>query len=199
MKLYYTKSSPYALCVRILVSKIVIEDKLDFILTHPFNNQEDFLQANPLGKVPCLIDSDQSIVDSEVICDYLDANYNNGELFNPIYADWRLKSLYSICSGLMDACVLRRMESLRKEEKTGSEFWWQRHTTAIQRSLLYIEKQLEIIPNSFSILHINLLSNLSYLNFRHQDIDWQRDYPLLKQFYQSFSSKNCVVANTLND
>lgn len=199
MQLFYTKSSPYANCVRAVISELGIEDSVEMVESHPFNNDDAFLAANPLGKVPCLVGSGESIVDSEVICDYLDANTTGGELFNLVYADWRLKSLYSICSGLMDTLVARRIEFMREKDGQKSDFWWQRHEASVNRVLAYIQDKLALVPPDFSILHINLMSCLAYLDFRHEDIDWRTEYPQLAEFYQQFSARPCFKNNQLQD
>ena len=199
MEFYYTKSSPYANCVRMVISEIGIETQINFVETHPFDNQEAFLKASPLGKVPCLVAEGETIADSEVICDYLDATHTGGELFNPIYADWRLKTFYSICSGLIDASVARRIEILREKEGIKSDFWWQRYSDSILRTLKNIESRLSTLPEEFTILHINLLSALAYLDFRHFDIDWREEFAGLDTFYKKYCTRQCVLDNPLLD
>jgi glutathione S-transferase len=182
-----------------VISEIGIAEQVDFVESHPFNNDKEFLAASSLGKVPCLIADGESIADSEVICDYLDASYTGGTLFNSIYADWRLKTFYSICSGLMDASVARRVEVIRAKDNSQSQFWLQRHTGAISRGLKDVEFRLALLPEDFSILHINLLNCLAYLDFRHQDIDWRTLSPALKAFYEEHSLRPCFVGNSLTD
>jgi len=182
-----------------VITEIGVGAHVDLIESHPFKNDSEFLTASPLGKVPCLIADDQAISDSEVICDYLDASYTGGTLFNTIYADWRLKTFYSICSGLMDVCVARRIEILRADDNTQSDFWLQRHTNAIVRTLRDIEARMNLMPEEFSILHINLLSCLAYLDFRHQDIDWRAGSATIMKFYDEFSSRACFTDNLLSD
>jgi len=177
MQLYYTQSSPYANCVCMLITELAIQNQIDMIISHPFDNQESFLQASPLGKVPCLINGQETVGDSQVICDYLDANYNNGDLFNPIYADWRLKTFYSICYGAIDLSVARRIESLREKEENHSIFWQQRQNQGIQGGL----------------------SLLGYLNFRHTDIEWDKQYPSLSQFYEQFKARASIAQNLFSD
>lgn len=199
MELYLTKSSPYAQCVRMVISEIGIEEQVEVIEAHPFDNDENFLEINPLGKVPCLVDAGEVILDSEVICDYLDASYTGGTLFNTIYADWRLKSFYSICSGLIDVCVAKRIEDIRSQEGSGSDFWMKRNKDAIKRTLAVIENKLSLLPEEYCILHINLLCGLNYLNFRHKDILWQEKHPALAEFYRAFSNRESCINNALAD
>ncbi|TQV70918.1 glutathione S-transferase [Aliikangiella marina] len=197
MELFYTKSSPYANCVRMVISELGIESAVQLIESHPFDNDAAFIAANPLGKVPCLIEHGEHILDSEVICDYLDGNFAEGALFNPIYADWRLKSLYSVCSGLIDTLVDRRMEFMRESEGIKSEFWWRRQTEAVNRTLGYVESKLDLIPEEFTILHINLMSALMYIDFRHSDIHWREEYPGLRAFFELNQARACFTKNPL--
>ncbi|WP_196139909.1 glutathione S-transferase family protein [Aliikangiella sp. G2MR2-5] len=199
MQFYYTLSSPYAKNVRTIIALLGISDQVQFIESHPFKDEEAFLTASPLGKVPCLVDNGETIVDSEVICDYLDANYTGGELFNPIYADWRLKSLLSVCSGLIDSLVSRRIEETRKNEDSFSKFWWERQNKAITRTLGYIESKLSLLPETLTILQICLMSALEYLDFRHRDIEWRKNYPELEKFYQIWSGVECFQTTLLKD
>ena len=194
MKLYYTKSSPYAACVRASIAELKAENQIEFCECHPFDDEKDFLQANPLGKVPCLIDDGQSILDSEVICDYLDANISGGLLFESIYADWRLKTFYSICSGLIDSSVYLRIEAMRDKEGLKSDFWWQRHLSAIKRTLIEVEKRLELLPDNFTIIHISLYCALAYLDFRHPEIDWRENRKELTAFFESVKDRDCFLA-----
>ena len=191
MKLFYTTSSPYAACVRATIAELKAEAQIEYTKCHPFDDDPDFLAANPLGKVPCLIADGEAILDSEVICDYLDANISGGTLFENIYADWRLKTFYSICSGLIDASVLLRVETLREQEGIKSDFWWQRHTSAIQRTLIEIEKRLSLLPENFTIIHISLYCALGYLDFRHPDIKWREDRKVLAEFFDSIKEREC--------
>jgi glutathione S-transferase len=197
MKLFYTKSSPYANCVCVVIAELEIASQIEMQETHPFDNEAEFLQANPLGKVPCLSENGENILDSEVICDFLDANFSGGVLFNPVYADWRLKTYYSICSGLMDLLVARRMEQMRAKDGIRSEFWWERFNLGISRTLNQVEAKLGLMPAEFSILHINLMCCLNYLDFRHSDIDWRTEFPQLKVFFESHQSRSSIQQNPL--
>ena len=199
MQLFYTNSSPYANCVRMVISALGVSGEIDMVESHPFKDEAMFLKANPLGKVPCLVDSGEVILDSEVICDYLDANISGGELFNPVYADWRLKTFYSVCSGLIDTCVARRIEVMREKEGLKSEFWWQRQGRAIERTLSYLSEKLALLPEQLCVIHISLMACLGYLDFRHPDIDWRRHYPALKAFYDKHKAQGWYQENPFID
>ncbi|MBV1908938.1 MAG: glutathione S-transferase N-terminal domain-containing protein [Kangiellaceae bacterium] len=191
MKLFYTKSSPYAACVLATIAELKAEHLIELVESAPFENAPEFILSNPLGKVPCLIDEGMPILDSEVICDYIDANISGGLLFEDIYANWHLKTFYSICSGLIDASVNLRIETLRDQEGIKSEFWWQRHSEAIERTLLEIETRLSTLPEKFSIIHIAIFCALGYLDFRHPHIKWRENRLGLVEFYDSIQSREC--------
>lgn len=75
MKLFYSDASPYARCVRVVIRHLDI-DGIDELKTDPFDNSEALLQANPLGRVPCLqLNDGSAIYDSEVILRFFDFEF----------------------------------------------------------------------------------------------------------------------------
>jgi len=196
MKLFYTPSSPYAACVRATIAELNAESLFEFCISPPFEDEQEFIDANPLGKVPCLVDDDLTVMDSEVICDYIDANISGGLLFEDIYANWHLKTFYSICSGLMDASVSLQIESLREQQGIKSEFWWQRYNAAIDRTLKEIENRLPTLPEKFTIIHITIYCALGYLDFRHPSINWRAERTELASFYQLIAKRESLQRTT---
>ncbi|MFC6632983.1 glutathione S-transferase family protein [Microbulbifer taiwanensis] len=200
MKLFFTHASPYARSARIVVREQRLETLLGEVASHPFNNAEDFVKANPLGKVPALIlPNGEAIMDSEVICAYLDRELGDGRLGRPLDADWSLKTLYSVCSGLIDILVLLRVEKGREQEGLRSDFWWQRYTGAIGRTLDYLEARADQFPESLNLVHINLACALAYLDFRHPDIDWRNGHPRLTALAESLESRDSFSATGLHE
>src|SRR5262249_18389654 len=84
--LYHLPLSPYARKVRIALR----EKGLDFELAveKVWERRPDFLAMNPAGTVPVLADEDGSIVvDSGVICEYLDESYEDPALLGATTAE----------------------------------------------------------------------------------------------------------------
>lgn len=182
MKLYFTHASPYARSARIVLREHNLQSRVQELVSHPFENAEDFIASNPLGKVPALaLDNGQAVMDSEVICAYLDREQGDGRLSRPLEEDWALKTFYSVCSGLTDTAVLLRVEKTREQQKLRSDFWWQRYQAAIARTLDYLESQLACLPQEQSLAQINLACSLGYLEFRHPELDWRAGRPALAQ------------------
>ena len=72
MKLYYSKSSPFARKVRISARLLGLERQIELIEVDPYANPSDLHQTNPLGLIPALVTEDGfTFFESPVICEYL--------------------------------------------------------------------------------------------------------------------------------
>ena len=68
MKLYYSATSPYVRKVNMCAIEMGLDDKLERILTNPWEKDDGLLADNPLSKVPTLITDDGMVLyDSPVI------------------------------------------------------------------------------------------------------------------------------------
>ncbi|WP_237067102.1 glutathione S-transferase family protein [Microbulbifer guangxiensis] len=200
MKLYLTHSSPYARTARIVLREHGLLPRVQEKESHPFTNDSAFLTANPLGKVPCLVTDDgQAVMDSEVICAYLDRELGNGGLTAPLHQSWQLQTLYSVCSGLIDTLVLLRIEKSREHDGLRSEFWWQRYQDATRRTLDYLEQHIDILPGELSIAQINLAAALGYLDFRHPEIDWRSSHGKLAEVTERLEQRPAFRDTVLRD
>lgn len=174
MKLYYSTASPYARTAQVVLREVGLDAESIETETHPFNNQPDFLATNPLGKVPCLLlDSNESLYDSEVICQYLDCEFNDERLWLPIKTSWSLRKLYSQVAGLLDLAVALRQEKMRDDEGLRSDFWWQRFESGLTRGLNDLNKSCGRFPDELTLLHINTICLLDYLTFRHPELKFE--------------------------
>jgi len=200
MKLYMAHSSPYARNARIVLREHHLEDRVREEVSRPFDNAEDFVDTNPLGKVPALtLDSGEAVMDSEVICAYLDKELGDGRLSRALDANWTLKTFYSVCSGLLDSLVLLRVEKGREREELRSDFWWQRYQDAIARTLGYLEQRAGVLGEPMNLAHINLACALAYLDFRHGEIDWRSAHPQLADIVEKLEARDSFAATALRD
>lgn len=193
MKLIYSTASPYARTARIFVHELGLSEQVEEVFQHPFENPEELIQANPLCKVPCLIDDEgNAIFDSQVICEYLDSKAEH-RLFKAISNDWHLKTLYSLTRGLLDSAVAWQQEKMRETQQQ-SDFWQERFIKSIDRGLQYFELRRDELPAEFSAIHINLITVLEYLDFRHPDYQWQTKFSELKKWWNLHKEKPSIVA-----
>jgi glutathione S-transferase len=85
MKIIYYPASPYSRKVRIMAYEVGLWDSIDFENPghlSPTEPHSRVIEFNPLGKIPTLVlDDGQCIVDSRVICEYLDSLHENPKMF----------------------------------------------------------------------------------------------------------------------
>jgi len=184
MKLIGALTSPYVRKVRVVMA----EKKLDFqLVLEDVWNSDAILEANPLGKVPCLVmEGGESIFDSRVIVEYLDTLSPVGKLIPPSGRERaEVRSWEALADGILDAAILARLEATWKGR------------TAEQRSQAWIDRQISRVDsgvaamarllgektwcngNHFSLADIATGCALGYLDFRFPQIDWRERHPNL--------------------
>ncbi|WP_394205069.1 glutathione S-transferase N-terminal domain-containing protein [Shewanella waksmanii] len=185
MKLYYSDASPYARGVRVAIRYLDITGIIEQAI-NPLENDEAFVEANPLAKIPCLVLSDGSAVfDSEVILRYLDSEYGDDKLFGSL-PSWQQQTEFSLIKGLLDSAVGLRQEQMREDEGVRSPFWTARFEQALLRGLRHLTHHGEFHTQQVNANTILLACLLSYLDFRHPDLAWQKVAPGLANWHSSF-------------
>lgn len=182
MRLYYSPASPYARKVRATLIEKRLDDRTDAIMVNPLEDPADLQARNPLGKVPALqLDDGRVIVDSPVICAYLD-RIGHGPALVPADADARLDALSreALADGIMDAAVALVMERRRPAEQR-SPLWQERWAAAITRGVAACGEPPD--PRAgLDIGHLALAVALGYLDFRLPDLHWQAAAPRLRDW-----------------
>jgi glutathione S-transferase len=118
MQLLYQTHSPYARKVLVATHEMGLADRLTVIHheTSPTNRNDTVFAANPLGKVPVLIDDNGlALFDSNVICERLDGQHDGPPLIpaeGP--ARWKTLRLQALAQGLCDAGIALRWETERR-------------------------------------------------------------------------------------
>jgi glutathione S-transferase len=76
LQLYTHPMSPCSQKVRIvLAEKMLAWDKIDLDLPSKENLSAEYLKLNPAGVVPTLVEDDKPVIESSIICEYLDDRY----------------------------------------------------------------------------------------------------------------------------
>ncbi len=185
MKLLGSNPSPYVRKVRIVMA----EKKLDyvFVTEDVWAAQTTIAEANPLGKVPCLImEGGEALFDSRVIVEYLDTLSPVGKLIPPVGRERaEVKTWEALADGLLDAAILARLEATWGG-RTGvqrSQDWIDRQMGKVHTSLKAMSRGLGEKPFCagiyLSLADIAVGCALGYLDFRFSQIDWRTDYPNL--------------------
>lgn len=193
MKLIYSDASPYARTTRMVVRELALIKQVEEIAQHPFDNPKELIEANPLCKVPCLIDDDgMAIFDSQVIAEYLNSKFGaDNNLFKAVNNDWQLRTLYSLTRGLLDTAVALQQDKMRGDGQ--SEFWQERFYGALDRGLTYLQKHLASYPKQFEILSINTLALISYLRFRHPEYTRLDGFTKLTMWFDELENRLSVT------
>ena len=189
MKLLGSNSSPYVRKVRVVMA----EKKLDyeFVAENVWATQTTIGEANPLGKVPCLImEGGEALFDSRVIVEYLDTLSPVGKLIPAVGRERaETKTWEALADGLLDAAILARLEATwdGRSDAQRSQAWIDRQLGKIHASLTAMSKGLGDKPFCagiyLSLADIAVGCALGYLDFRFAQIDWRTDYPNLLKLH----------------
>lgn len=189
MKLIGSSSSPYVRKVRVVMAEKKLD--YDFVAEDVWAAQTTITQANPLGKVPCLVmEGGEALFDSRVIVEYLDTLSPVGKLIPSVGRERaETKTWEALADGVLDAAILARLEATwgGRTEAQRSPAWIERQLGKIETSLTAMSKGLGDKPFCtgiyFSLADIAVGCALGYLDFRFAQIDWRSDHPNLLKLY----------------
>lgn len=196
MKLYLSLSSPYARKVRMVAHELGLADLVQEIVIDPWNAQADFLDINPLSKVPTLVtEKGEALPDSRLIVEYL-LTRGRGLAALPRGAQrWTLLRRQQLAEGLVDAAVAMRIEKLRPPEFV-YQGWIERQTAAINRALDALDLEAAELLHEGPIRTVEIAAGaaLGYLDFRHAQLEWRQGRERLASWYFSFARRPCMLA-----
>lgn len=193
MRLRYSPTSPYARKVVATAIERGLADRIEIVATNPWDPASDLSASNPLGKVPALLLDDGTVLfDSPVICEYLDSLPGSPGLFPPPgEARWSALRLQALADGILDAAVLRLLESKRDAARQSPE-WMDRQATAIGRALDLMEREVGRWPAEPTIGQLTAGCALGYLDLRFAADDWRATHPELAVWYETFSQRESM-------
>ncbi|HEX9842130.1 MAG TPA: glutathione S-transferase family protein [bacterium] len=175
MRLYYANNSPYARKVRaVLAERGIPHEAVVVNLDKP---DAGFVKANPNLKVPCLVDGEQALFESNVIIDYL-LQVPGGRpapeqpalartLTRPEH-HWDDLLMLTTIELLLDSASIAyhyQREGIQPEQSLSLR----RELSRIQSELDWIEARVTpegYIPGTFSIQDLNLVVTLLWMDFR---------------------------------
>jgi glutathione S-transferase len=193
MKLYCSTNSPYARKVRVVARELGINEKIEPITTDPRDPDSGFWALNPVAKIPALMaDNGDMIIDSPVICEYLNERYGQGRLLpsEPRQA-WKFRSLVALSDGVLDAGMAVRLEGMRvKSEQSPS--WVDRQIATAQRGVHSLADQLDVFGSSVNLVSISFACTLAWLQFRHGHIDWIAGHKKLGPWFNTFEASDSM-------
>lgn len=191
MKLYYSKTSPYARKILILAYQLEIADIIEIVQVNPLEDPPDLRVTNPLMKIPTLVlDNGEPIYDSPVIAEYLQRFVNKAKLSLEDYV--LQERLHALADGMMDATFSLVMER-RRPESQRSPLWQQRWSGAISRSIAELEQRYIDDARQWHLGSIAMACALDYLAFRIPENDWKQWHPKTKAWFEDITNKSSMI------
>ena len=190
MKLYYNPASPFVRKVLVVAAECGIADQIEKeeIALTPVSSHAPLNSENPLGKIPSLLlDNDDSLYDSRVICEYLDSLADGGLFPAHGNARWTALRRQATADGFCDAAVLVRYEGfVRPPEKQWAE-WIEAQLNKCRRAIDVLEKDCASFGDTVDIGTLSVAVALGYFDFRNADEAWRDRAPQLAKWYAGFS------------
>jgi glutathione S-transferase len=203
MKLHWSPRSPFVRKVMVAAHELGVADRIDRVrtvvrMTHP---NPDLLPDNPLSKIPTLVLADGTVlIDSLVICEYLDALAGDCKLFPPSGQErWTALARHALANGLLDVLILWRNERDKPEGARVPELL-DSFAVKTRATLDRLERDAPALSATrFGIGHIAVGCCLSYLDFRFPDLGWRDGRPALAAWHQGFRARPSTQATEVVD
>lgn len=194
MRLYTSKLSPFARKVRILILEKDLQDRVELIESNPYEATDAHLKANPLSKVPTLtLATGESLYDSYVICEYLDALSNDRLMPQGIDRLLALQQM-ALTDGLLQTTFSIAVEMNRRAEHQRSMEWVDRWANTLVRGVDELATMLATYDDKLALPHIGLVCVLDYLDLRAADrVNWREQQPTLIDWYNTFGNRPSML------
>lgn len=194
MILYHFPLCPFSRKVRIFLK----EKRLNFSLVYenPWHKRNEFMEINPVGQVPALIDNRSIITDSNAICEYLEETYNGTDrLFGP---STMVKSKIRALTNWFDNKFYNEVtkyiinERIIFDHNPDSRF-----LHAARHNLIYhmeyieylISKNVWLITDKFTLADIALASHISVIDYSGS-FPWEKS-KIIKEWYSIIKCMPC--------
>ena len=190
MKLFCSKTSPYARKVRVAVEELGLAGEVVEALIDPFAPPPDLLAANPLSKIPTLVtDRGEALPDSALILDYLQHRKSGLASLARGAKRWEVLRRAQIADGVIDAAVAIVMEKRRPESIHYIPFL-DRQTQIIGRALDQLNADAGLLAlQTPGLCEITVGVALGYLDFRLPYLEWRKAREALANWYTVFAQR----------
>ena len=201
MKLRFSATSPFARKVRVLALETGQDREIELVATMPADPADRLGEHNPLNKVPALVLPDgATLYDSRVICEYLDSRQQGRRFFPEAGpARWNALRQQALADGMMDAAVLRMMETRRGDPAQRSPEWDARQKLKMEQGLDALEREAPRFASELDIGLMTIAILLDYFDFRFKAEDWRRGRPNLAKWHAAISARPSLKSTLPHD
>jgi len=186
-KVLVASASPYSCKVRMAAAYLDIP--LEAVPVETSKPTEEFLKANPLGKIPVLIaDDGETIFDSRAITQYLNRQSGN-KLFprNPAKRT-DAERLEALADGIADCALAHVYERRSRPEEIVHQPWLDKQWGKVGNALDVINANPPKLGKKITGGHIALRAVLGYLDLRFAG-KWEKGRSRLKRWAARFDEK----------
>jgi len=190
-------SSPFVRKVRIAVSLLGLDGRVE-VREADLNDPEDSIRAqNPLGKIPALILDDGTVYyDSRVILEVLDHVAGGGRIIpREPTARFAALRLQALCDGILDASVLLVYEERYRPAERRVQGWVDRQAEKVARGLAALELAPPALSPTPDVGQIALACVLGYRDLRFGGT-WRAQHPRLLAWHDQFAAAVPAFAAT---
>jgi len=191
MKLYYAKTSPYTRKLLLLARHLGQTGDIEIVDADPLEATPEFLEANPLSKVPTLVvPGEPALFDSRVIAEFL---LDRAGMNDSGRTKTELLKRQALADGITDAALAIVQEG-RRPEVQRSSYWTGRWTAAIERGLGHLEAGAINALDHWRLDAMATACALDYLNFRLPDLEWEARFPQTASWYRTALEREDMIA-----
>jgi len=196
MKLIGSKTSPYVRKIRVLLAEKRLAH--EFVEESAWTADTKVPDYNPLNKVPALqLDDGESIYDSAVIADYLDA-ISGGTLLPTAPAERaKVKRDEALGDGIADAGITAFLERKREAARQDAA-WIARQLDKVNAGIESVSRTLgskQYLGGSQANLgDIACACGLFWAEFRMPELRWRERYPNLKGWAERMEARPAFAA-----
>lgn len=195
MLLRHSPTSPFVRKVMVLLHETGLVDQVTIDPVDGWSEPAILTTDNPLSMVPTLLlDDGRPLYDSTVICEYLDRRHSGPRMIPDSDDRWQVLRDQALADGILDCAVLVFMELGKRPSDKQWDWWLALKRQAIERSLDYLEADLDGLLQRVDLGTISLAVALSYLDLRGAVGDWRASRPGLTAWHAGFDSRPSMVA-----
>lgn len=196
MKLYYTTTSPFARKVRVVIKEAGLDNEVTLVKSIVRDPQSSLLQLNPPSKVPVLETSGGIIIsETNYICAYLEANFENVHIFPGGTDRWPALALEGLACGLLEGTVtwvraMRAPEPIRNPKAIALE---EGRVIRCIDTFEVLSRDWRVAEAPFHLPQITLSCALGALSFRLPHVDWREGHPNLSAWWDRISARSTMI------
>ena len=196
MKLIGSKTSPFVRKVRVILAESA--RPFEFVEESAWNADTTVPRYNPLNKVPALVlDDGDSIYDSAVISEYLDATSGGKLLPSSPEERAKVRRDEALGDGIADAGITAFLER-KREAARQDPAWIARQMDKVNAGIAALAQRLGERPylggDRPNLGDIACACGLFWAEFRMPELGWRQRHPNLKAWAERMEARPSFAA-----